>query len=110
MNAEPARPPRSANIDANGDGSITDEELRGWLVGNTVFTDELVSKMFSKIDFDASGEIDAKELRDAFVKYPTLRTAPGLGGLENARVRSTWPAIDDGKSSTEIYAMADAVL
>lgn len=98
-----------ANLDVNDDGAISDDELRGWLVGNFPYTDELVSKIFSGIDFDASGEIDAMELRKAFVKYPTLRTAPGLGGLENTKVRSTWPAIDDGMPSAEIFRMADDI-
>ena len=46
--------------------------------------EDLVTKMFSKIDVDASGGIDPEELRAAFMKFPTLRTAPGLGGLWKA--------------------------
>jgi len=97
------------NLDINGDGAISDQELRGWLVERFGYTDELVTKIFTGIDFDDSGEIDADELRKAFVKYPTLRTTPGLGGLENTKVRSTWPAMDDGKPASEIYIMADVV-
>ena len=72
---------RSANLDVNGDGAISNEELRGWLVSKFKYSDEQASKIFAGIDFDASGCIDAKELRKAFVKFPALRTAPGMGGL-----------------------------
>jgi hypothetical protein len=100
---------RSANLDADGDGSITNAEVRDFL-SKFVYTEELVVKIFSGIDVDASGDLSAEELREAFVKFPALRTAPGLGGLENTEVRSTWPAADDGASAKDIYAMADAVL
>jgi len=147
---------RSANLDTDADGSITNAEARDFLSkfqppqsplqtpqqtppqpppqpqGSTlmdkitqvatepnaevrdflskfVYTEELVVKIFSGIDVDASGDLSAEELREAFVKFPALRTAPGLGGLENTEVRSTWPAADDGASAKDIYAMADAV-
>ncbi len=41
----------------------------------------MLNKIFASIDVDASGDISVEELRSAFVNYPTLRTAPGLGGL-----------------------------
>ena len=71
---------RSASLDINGDGEISEEELRDRLSSYT-YRDELVSKIFASIDVDASGDISVDELRKAFVNYPTLRTAPGLGGL-----------------------------
>ena len=98
-----------ALLDINGDGEISDEELRGWL-SKYSYKEELVDKIFSGIDFDDSSGIEVTELREAFVKFPALRTAPVLGRLENTAVRSTWPAMDDGKTTTEIWAMADAVL
>lgn len=100
---------RSAIVDLNKDGEVSQAELREWLLGYG-YKEELVAKIFAGIDFDASGGISNEELRKAFVEYPTLRTAPGLGRLENVSVRSTWPALDDGKTIPEIYAMADAVL
>ena len=69
-------------VDVNSDGTISDEELRAHLKGHG-YSDEpdgLIARVFSGIDFDSSGEIEKAELRQAFVKYPTLRTAPGLGG------------------------------
>ena len=76
-------PALSANLDINGDGEITEEELRDRLSAYK-YKDELLAKMFASIDLDASGDISADELRKAFVSYPTLRTAPGLGGLLRA--------------------------
>ena len=83
---------RSATVDANDDGELSDAELRDYLKRGFAYEDELVTKMFAGIDFDSSGKISSEELRTAFVKYPTLRTAPGLGGL----FKSAWPAMDDG--------------
>tara|TARA_B110001452_G_scaffold207985_1_gene178215 strand:- start:335 stop:1051 length:717 start_codon:yes stop_codon:yes gene_type:complete len=68
-----------AMIDTDGDGSISSEELGKHMAANG-YDEVLIGKVFTGIDFDASGEIAKEELRDAFVKKPTLRTAPGLGG------------------------------
>jgi len=94
-----------ATVDANDDGELSDDELRSYLKGGFAYEDELVSKMFAGIDFDSSGKISSEELRTAFLKYPTLRTAPGLGGL----FKSSWPAMDDGMPLKEINQMADWV-
>ena len=40
-------------------------------------------QVFKSIDSDSSGGISAAEFRKAYVKHPTLRTAPGLGGSLN---------------------------
>ena len=67
-----------ALIDTDDDGQISNAELRKHMAAND-YDDTLIDKVFAGIDFDDSGAIAKKELRDAFVKYPTLRTAPGLG-------------------------------
>ena len=33
------------------------------------------------MDLDGSNEIDATEFRKAYMLHPSMRTAPGLGGI-----------------------------
>eukprot|EP00325_Prymnesiales_sp_UTEX-LB-985_P026692 CAMPEP_0174718856 /NCGR_PEP_ID=MMETSP1094-20130205/30172_1 /TAXON_ID=156173 /ORGANISM="Chrysochromulina brevifilum, Strain UTEX LB 985" /LENGTH=215 /DNA_ID=CAMNT_0015919059 /DNA_START=108 /DNA_END=755 /DNA_ORIENTATION=- len=94
-----------ATIDTNEDGELSDTELREYLKDGFAYEDELVTKLFTGIDFDSSGMISAEELRTSFVKHPPLRTAPGLGGL----FKSSWPAMDDGMPLKDINEMADWV-
>merc|ERR1712028_277994 len=80
-------------LDVDNDGSIDNEELRKHLYGRD-YSEELVDK---------GGDIDADELRAAFVKFPTLVKA-----FEVVQ-RSVWAAMDDGTSEAEIFAIADKV-
>merc|ERR1740139_2086515 len=48
-------------------------------------------------------DTDGDELRAAFVKFPTLCKA------FEVETRSVWPAMDDGKSEADIFAIADKV-
>ena len=45
-------------LDTDGDGTIDNEELRKHLYGRG-YTEELVTKVFSGIDVDSGGDIDA---------------------------------------------------
>ena len=89
-------------LDVDSDGSISDTELRGFLAKKE-YPEDLVDKIFTGIDVDKGGSIDGDELRKAFVKYPTLRQAFAV------EERSVWPAMDDGRSEEEIFAIADKV-
>lgn len=46
-----------------------------------VCDDDRITKVFAGLDFDASGAIDADEFRKAYMIHPSMRTAPGLGGV-----------------------------
>merc|ERR1719230_535708 len=62
-------------LDEDGDGSITRAEMTTRLLACD-YTEERINKVFDKIDLDASGDISAEEWGQAYVKFPTLRTAP----------------------------------
>jgi len=63
-------------VDTDKSGDIQVFELKALLLADD-WEDALVEKVFTGIDFDASGEIDRGELRTAFVKHPSLRSALG---------------------------------
>ena len=54
--------------------------------------------MLKAIDFDSSGEIDKEEFRLAFLKHPSLRSAPGLGG------GVTWVQAEKKAILEDVYA------
>lgn len=66
-------------LDDNGDGAITRAEMSATLL-KSAYSEERIEKVFGKIDINGDDEISLEEWRTAYVKYPTLRTAPGLGG------------------------------
>ena len=69
-----------AVLDEDKDGSLTEAELRTYLVDCCGYGDDLPATVLKAIDFDASGQVDRDEFRQAFVKHPSMRTAPGFGG------------------------------
>eukprot|EP00316_Scyphosphaera_apsteinii_P003458 CAMPEP_0119331664 /NCGR_PEP_ID=MMETSP1333-20130426/81049_1 /TAXON_ID=418940 /ORGANISM="Scyphosphaera apsteinii, Strain RCC1455" /LENGTH=104 /DNA_ID=CAMNT_0007341323 /DNA_START=196 /DNA_END=510 /DNA_ORIENTATION=+ len=66
-------------LDLDGDGSVSIDEMRANLIG-LGYKAELIEKVFTAVDTDNTGTISEDELRIAYVRYATLRTAPGLGG------------------------------
>tara|TARA_B100000767_G_scaffold238522_1_gene233303 strand:+ start:154 stop:321 length:168 start_codon:yes stop_codon:yes gene_type:complete len=42
-----------------------------------------VEKVFAKLDTDGDGEITPEELRQGFLQYTPLRSAPGLGAYNS---------------------------
>jgi len=89
-------------LDTDLDGSIDDADLKKFLYRRG-YSDELVDKVFAGIDVDSDGTLSADELRGAFVKFPTLVKAFAV------EPRSVWPAMDDGMSESDIFALADKV-
>jgi Ca2+-binding EF-hand superfamily protein len=89
-------------LDADLDGSIDDEDVKKHLYGRG-YTEELVNKVFAGIDVDSDGTLSTDELRAAFVKFPTLVKA------FEVETRSVWPAMDDGMSEADIFALADKI-
>lgn len=82
-------------IDVNGDGSIDRAELLEHLT-KAGYDEKAVNMLFDKLDTDQSESIDRNELREGFLKYTPLRTAPGLGAYNQQFVE-------------EIHADADAL-
>ena len=67
------------SIDEDGDGEITDMELRVHLREFSKFTDKAITRLFTFLDIDSDGGITRDELRSAFVSYSALRQAIGSG-------------------------------
>jgi len=68
-----------AVLDFDGDGEVTDQELRVHLRTATNFTDAAITNIFNMLDIDADGGITREELRSAFVRSSALRLAIGEG-------------------------------
>uniref|UniRef100_A0A7S0LRG3 EF-hand domain-containing protein n=1 Tax=Coccolithus braarudii TaxID=221442 RepID=A0A7S0LRG3_9EUKA len=68
-----------AAIDTDGGGTISKEELRNHLKEFSKYSFKAISKLFKLLDVNKDGQIEAQELRDAFVKYSALRLAIGDG-------------------------------
>lgn len=66
-------------VDADGNGTISMDELKELMVRETKFSDVAIRKIFYMLDVDNDGQISEEELREAFVKYSALRQALGQG-------------------------------
>jgi len=66
-------------IDEDGDGEITDVELRLHLRQFSDYSDAAISNIFEMLDVDSDGGITKEELRSAFVRNSALRQAIGAG-------------------------------
>ena len=64
-------------IDTNADGLLSEEELRTHMLANG-YSEEVYLKVFRQIDADSDQMITSAEFFAAYVKHPTLRTAPGM--------------------------------
>lgn len=62
-------------LDCDGNGLVCMEDLFTLQYPKT-----LIRKNFYKIDTNYDGYIDIDEFKDAYVTYPSLRTAPVFGG------------------------------
>ena len=96
-------------MDTDGSGLISDEELREGLARiHCDLSDELVKKMFLELDIDGSGTIDWNEFRDAMIsicgdaymnQYPSWSLARErvrgwmLASDPRAALDRLWPAI-----------------
>jgi Ca2+-binding EF-hand superfamily protein len=67
------------SIDADGNGTISKDELKGHLARTSKYSDPAINKIFRMLDVNKDGEISKEELREAFVRYSALRQAIGEG-------------------------------
>jgi len=79
-------------LDEDSDGAITRSELSARLLSWNYGADR-IELVFGKIDTDNDGKITQDEWQAAYVKHPTLRTAPGLGGSLKAKLHADADAI-----------------
>ena len=90
-------------LDTDSDGSITKAELSSKLEASG-YSAETIEKVFGKIDTNADNKISQQEWGDAYVKYVTLRTAPGLGGALKEKLSAdadkVFDAIDTDSNGT----------
>ena len=68
-----------AAIDADGDGTVSKDELRDHLKQFSKYSFKAISNIFKMLDVNKDGDIERGELRNAFVKYSALRQAIGEG-------------------------------
>merc|ERR1712113_62113 len=96
-------------LDEDGSGVVSQEEMSSRLLACD-YSQERIDNIFGKIDVDGSKEIDLSEWQSAYIKYPSLRTAPGLGGALKLKLHAEADALfgmldDDGNgtiSDTEL--------
>ena len=71
-------------VDRNGDEFISKEELASHLL-LARYSEDSVEALFDLIDIDMDGSVSRAELRDAFVKHPSLRGSPAMGVLSKSK-------------------------
>ena len=71
-------------VDRNGDEFISKEELASHLL-LARYSEESVEALFDLIDINSDGSVSRAELRDAFVKHPSLRGSPAMGVLSKSK-------------------------
>lgn len=88
-------------VDRNGDGAISKEELGAHLL-LARYTEESIESLFDLIDVDRDGEVTRSELREAFVRYPTLRDAPAMGSLGKSERAAVHDEADETFSGLDL--------
>ena len=71
-------------IDRNGDESVTKEELAAHLL-LARYGEPQIAALFDTVDVNNDGTVSRTELREAFVRHPPLRSAPGMGTLSKSK-------------------------
>ena len=95
-------------IDRNGDEAINKEELGCHLL-LARYSEAQIEGLFDLLDVNNDGSVSRVELREAFVRYPPLRSAPAMGSLSksarsavHAEADATFTSLDidgDGRLS-----------
>lgn len=81
-------------VDRNGDEVISKEELGAHLL-LAQYTEEAIEALFKLMDVNSDGEVSRAELRDAYVKHPSLRGAPAMGSLAKSKRAAVFDEADE---------------
>merc|ERR1719453_435333 len=79
-------------LDEDGDGEITRSEMSSRL-SDCGYTEARIELVFGKMDLNADDVISEYEFQQAYINYPTLRTAPCLGGGLKAQLEEDADAL-----------------
>lgn len=83
-----------AVIDRNGDGEISEDELRSHLLA-AGYAEAAVVELHEMLDANPrDGAVSQAELREGFVRYPPLLDAPGLGELDESERAAVYDEAD----------------
>ncbi|EOD20354.1 hypothetical protein EMIHUDRAFT_207498 [Emiliania huxleyi CCMP1516] len=83
-----------AVLDRNGDGEISEEELRSHLLA-AGYSEAAVAELYQMLDANPrDGAVSRDELRESFVRYPPLLKAPGLGELGEKEMAALYEEAD----------------
>jgi Ca2+-binding EF-hand superfamily protein len=88
-------------IDSDGSGSISREEMTSHL-SDAGYTEEVIDKIFNKLDTNKDSEISKEEFRRGFVIIIALRSAPGLGNFNSQFEKEIYEDAD------QVFQSADA--
>ena len=81
-------------VDRNGDEVISKEELGAHLL-LARYSEEAIEALFKLMDVNSDGEVSRAELRDAYVKHPSLRGAPAMGSLSKSKRAAVFDEADE---------------
>jgi len=80
-------------LDRNGDEAISKEELAAHLL-LARYSEEAIQAIFDLLDVNQDGQVSRNELRQAFVRHPSLRGAPAMGSLPKSKRASVHEEAD----------------
>lgn len=90
-----------AIIDTDGSGEISREEMSNHM-SQSGYTQEVIDKIFNKMDTNKDDVISKEEFRRGFVVIAALRSAPGLGNFNAEFVNEIYEDAD------HVFDSADA--
>ena len=88
-------------MDRNGNEIVSKEELAAHLL-LARYTEDSIEALFDLIDVNGDGKLTRDELRDAFVRHPSLRSAPAMGTLSKQKRSAVFEEADETFTAIDI--------